>query len=244
MENKVIPYEDIKKQFETYLNVINKIPFGFFYDNEEISPDKFAVLFDYLKPTLPLLSYVTMLRTENPDVSAPNRGNFTFFVNKPNLNGLKIIKFNTWVGYYSEMNTSFNEDFVVSTNPLKNYNLMYRYIVRLKNCVRIIDDFFVMFDRPKDYLAPIYQDISERTLIKLTDFFGNYLMEKNDKIRAYPRNAVYVYDPDNERVCNPFVIENHNFPCHADMSAVRGEVGTNYFQAIPQTRFNQAAYWI
>lgn len=239
MENKTISYKDIQKQFETYLDIVNRIPFGFFYDNEEICPDKFAVLFDYLKPTLPLLSYVTMLRTENPDVTAPNYGNFAFFACKTSLDNLKVIKFNTWIGYYSEMITSFDKDLTVSLNSLKNYNLMYKYIVRLKNCVRVIDDFFLIFDRNTDYLAPIYKDIAGKnmkTLIRLKGYFGNCISSKNGWIEPFQNrhDRIDIRTPDTHNIIyNPFTIENQNLPCHADLNAVRGGTGTNFLATIP-----------
>ena len=79
MENKTITYGDIKKQFASFLKILVETPFKFFFDNKEVCPDKFAVLFNYLEPTLPILSYITMLRTENPCVTIP------FFVNNPFL---------------------------------------------------------------------------------------------------------------------------------------------------------------
>ena len=79
MENKTITYGDIKKQFASFLKILSETPFNFFFDNEKICPDKFAVLFNYLEPTLPILPYITMLRTENPYVTVP------FFMNNPFL---------------------------------------------------------------------------------------------------------------------------------------------------------------
>ena len=62
MENKTITYGDIRKQFASFLKILADIPFKFFFDNKEVCPDKFAVLFNYLEPTLPILPYITMLR--------------------------------------------------------------------------------------------------------------------------------------------------------------------------------------
>lgn len=246
MENKIIPYEDIINQFASFLKTLDEIPFGFFFDNEEISLDKFAVLFDYLKPTLPLLSYITMLRTENPDVTFDdvNNLNFIFFDTKLSSTGLKVIKFNNWVGFYSDMVTSFNKDFVISKNNLKNYNLMYKYIIRLKNCVRIIDDFFLVLDIPKNHLTSIYKTISDKALkvlIKLTGFFGNYIMEKKGCIGPFDRNnTIYVRNPEtHDIIYNPFTVENQNLPTptEADLGAIRGGTG-NPIVFIPQTRAN------
>lgn len=244
MENKTIPYEDIRKQFASYLRIVDEIPFGFFFDNEEISLDKFAVLFDYLKPTLPLLSYVTMLRTENPDVTFVDNLNFIFFDTKLSSTGLKVIKFNNWVGFYSDMVTSFNKDFIISQNNLKNYSLMYKYIIRLKNCIRIIDDFFLVLDTPKNYLAHIYKNLSDkalRALIKLTGFFGNYIMEKKGNIGPFDRNnTIYIHNPEtHEIIYNPLTTENQNLPTptEADLEAIRGGMG-NPMAFIPQTRAN------
>lgn len=244
MENKTIPYEDIRKQFASYLRIVDEIPFGFFFDNEEISLDKFAVLFDYLKPTLPLLSYVTMLRTENPDVTFVDNLNFIFFDTKLSSTGLKVIKFNNWVGFYSDMVTSFNKDFIISQNNLKNYSLMYKYIIRLKNCIRIIDDFFLVLDTPKNYLTHIYKNLSDkalRALIKLTGFFGNYIMEKKGNIGPFDRNnTIYIHNPEtHEIIYNPLTTENQNLPTptEADLEAIRGGMG-NPMAFIPQTRAN------
>ena len=68
MENRTITYVDIRKQFASFLKILSETPFKFFFDNKEVCPDKFAVLFNYLEPTLPILPYITMLRTENPYV--------------------------------------------------------------------------------------------------------------------------------------------------------------------------------
>ena len=84
MENKTITYEDIRKQFTSFLKTLADIPFNSFFDNEKICPDKFAVLFNYLEPTLPILPYITMLRTENPYVTVP------FFANNPFLTMKRI----------------------------------------------------------------------------------------------------------------------------------------------------------
>ena len=149
MENKTIAYGDIRKQFASFLKILVDIPFNSFFDNEKICPDKFAVLFNYLEPTLPILPYITMLRTENPYITVPFFVNNPFFDYKKNKDGLKIIKFNSWVGYYAEMNTSFNADFIVKNDAIKNYSLMYKYLEALKNCVSIIDDFFLMLDAQK-----------------------------------------------------------------------------------------------
>ena len=178
MENKTITYGDIRKQFASFLKILSETPFKFFFDNKKICPDKFAVLFNYLEPTLLILPYITMLRTENPYVIVPFFVNNPFFDYEKNKDGFKIIKFNSWVGYYTEMNTSFNADFIVKNDAIKNYSLMYKYLKALKNCVSIIDDFFLMLDAPKNYLNPIYKSISAKAIKILNDllgFYGNYI---------------------------------------------------------------------
>ena len=93
MENKTITYEDIRKQFVSFLNILADIPFDFFFDNEKICPDKFAVLFNYLEPTLPILPYIPMLRTENPYIAVPFFVNNPFFDYEKNKDRFKTIKF-------------------------------------------------------------------------------------------------------------------------------------------------------
>ena len=185
MENKTITYEDIRKQFASFLKILGETPFKFFFDNNEVCPDKFAVLFNYLEPTLPILPYITMLRTENPYVVVPFFVNNPFFDYEKDKDGFKTIKFNSWVGYYTGMNTSFNADFIVKNDAIKNYSLMYKYLKVLKNCVSIIEDFFLMLDAPKNYLNPIYKSISAKTikiLNELLEFYGNYILVKKKGI--------------------------------------------------------------
>lgn len=257
MENKTITYEDIRKQFASFLKTLVEIPFNSFFDNEKICPDKFAVLFNHLEPTLPMLSYITMLRTENPDVTVPFFMNNPFFDYKKNKDGLKITSFCNWVGYYTEMNTSFNADFIVKNDAIKNYSLMYKYLKVLKNCVLIIDDFFLTFDTPKKYLNPIYKSISVKTisiLNELIGFYGNYILVKKKGISRYPANdriyeRIYIQDtqPNTQIVYNPFVpvtavgTDNPLFPVTADLAPIRGGEGTNFFATIPHTRFNNIA---
>lgn len=257
MENKTITYGDIRKQFASFLKILADTPFKFFFDNKKICPDKFAVLFNYLEPTLPILPYITMLRTENPYVTVPFFVNNPFFDYEKNRDGLKIIKFNSWVGYYTGMNTSFNADFIVKNNAIKNYSLMYKYLKVLKNCVSIIDDFFLMLDTPKNYLNPIYKSISAKTikiLNELLGFYGNYILVKNGNIGRYPVNdrlydRIYIQDtqPNTQIVYNPFVpvtavgADNPLFPITADLAPIRGGEGTNFFETIPHTRFNNIA---
>ena len=169
MENKTITYEDIRKQFVSFLKILADIPFDSFFDNEKICPDKFAVLFNYLESTLPILPCITMLRTENPYTTVPFFMNNPFFDYEKNKDGLKISKFNSWVGFYAGMNTSFNADFIVKNDAIKNYSLMYKYLKALKNCVSIIDDFFLVLDAPKKYLNPIYKSISVKTVKVLNE---------------------------------------------------------------------------
>lgn len=241
MKNKTITYGDIRKQFASFLKILADIPFKFFFDNNEVCPDKFAVLFNYLEPTLPILSYITMLRTENPYVK----------------DGFKTIKFNSWLGYYTGMNTSFNADFIVKNDAIKNYSLMYKYLKVLKNCVSIIDDFFLMLDAPKNYLNPIYKSISAKTvkiLNELLEFYGNYILVKKKGISRYPANdriydRIYIQDfqPNTQVVYNPFVpvtavgTDNPLFPITADLAPIRSGEGTNFFETIPHTRFNNIA---
>lgn len=239
MENKTIPYGDIRNQFAYFLKILDETPFKFFFDNEKICPDKFAVLFDYLEPTLPILPYITMLRTENPDITIPffpDNPFLSILVNKKNKDGVKVISFNSWVGYYTEMNTSFNEDFIVENNTTKNYNLMYKYLTVLKNCVLIINDFFLTLDTPRNYLNSVYQSTSKKTvsiLSKLVGFYGNYILEKEGWIVQHP---VYVYNPQPnvQVVHNPIV----TVPITTDLAPVRGGEGTNFFETIPRTRIN------
>lgn len=251
MENKTISCGDIKNQFAYFLKILVETPFKFFFDNEEICPDKFAVLFDYLEPTLPILPYITMLRTENPDVTAPFFLNNPFLDNKKNKDGVRVVSFNSWVGYYTGMNTSFNADFIVENNAIKNYSLMYKYLKSLKNCVSIIDDFFLMLDAPKNYLNPIYKSISAKTikiLNELLGFYGNYILVKKKGISRYltANDRIYIQNtqPNAQIICNPFVpvtavgTNNPLFPVTADLTLARGGEGTNFFETIPHTRFN------
>lgn len=242
MENKTISYGDIRNQFAYFLKILDETPFKFFFDNEEICPDKFAVLFNYLEPTLPILPYITMLRTENPDVTAPFFLNNPFLDNKKNKDGVRVVSFNSWVGYYTGMNTSLNADFIVENNAIKNYSLMYKYLKALKNCVSIIDDFFLMLDAPKNYLNPIYKSISAKTikiLNELLGFYGNYILVKKKGISRYPtaNDRIYIQNtqPNTQIICNPFV------PVTADLTLARGGEGTNFFETIPHTRFNNIA---
>lgn len=254
MENKTISYGDIRNQLAYFLKILDETPFKFFFDNEEICPDKFAVLFDYLEPTLPIPLYVTMLRTENPDVTVPFFSDSPFLSildNKKGKDGVKVISFNSWVGYYSGMNTSFNADFIIENNATKNYSLMYKYLTVLQNCVLIINDFFLVLDTPKNYLNSIYLSISKKTndiLSKLVGFYGNYILEKKGWIGQRPTdNRIYVHNPAvdrNNRIYNPFVpvtavgTDNPLFPITADLAPIRGGEGTNFFETIPHTRFN------
>lgn len=237
MENKTITYGDIRKQFASFLKILVDIPFNSFFDNEKICPDKFAVLFNYLEPTLPILPYITMLRTENPDVTVPFFVNNPFFDYKKNKDGLKIIKFNSWVGYYTEMNTSFNADFIVKNDAIKNYSLMYKYLKALKNCVAIIDDFFLMLDAPKNYLNPIYKSISVKTISVLNElmgFYGNYILVKKKGVSRYTaNNRIYIYNtqPDTQIIYN-FDGNNPLFPITSDLALARGGEGTNLFETI------------
>ena len=253
MENKTIAYGDIRKQFASFLKILVDIPFNSFFDNEKICPDKFAVLFNYLEPTLPILPYITMLRTENPYITVPFFVNNPFFDYKKNKDGLKIIKFNSWVGYYAEMNTSFNADFIVKNDAIKNYSLMYKYLEALKNCVSIIDDFFLMLDAQKKYLNPIYKSISVKTIKILTElmgFYGNYILVKKKGVSRYPANdRLYIRDtqPNTPVIYNPFIpvtavgTDNPLFPVTADLTLARGGERTNFFETIPHTRFNNIA---
>ena len=253
MENKTIAYGDIRKQFASFLKILADIPFNSFFDNEKICPDKFAVLFNYLEPTLPILPYITILRTENPYVTVPFFMNNPFFDYEKNKDGLKIIKFNSWIGYYIGMNTSFNADFVVKNDAIKNYRLMYKYLKALKNCVSIIDDFFLMLDAPKNYLNPIYKSISAKAIMILNDlleFYGNYILVKKKGISRYPANdRLYIRDtqPNTPVIYNPFIpvtavgTDNPLFPVTADLTLARGGEGTNFFETIPHTKFNNIA---
>lgn len=245
MENKTITYGDIRKQFASFLKILVDIPFNSFFDNEKICPDKFAVLFNYLEPTLPIFPYITMLRTENPDVTVPFFMNNPFFDYKKNKDGLKIISFCNWVGYYTG-STSFNEDFIVKNDTIKNYRLMYKYLKVLKNCVLIIDDFFLTLDAPEKYLNPIYRSISVKTisiLNELIGFYGNYILVKKKGVSQYTaNNRIYIHNthPDTQIIYN-FDGNNPLFPVTADLTLARGGEGTNFFDTIPRTRFNNIA---
>lgn len=253
MENKTITYENIRKQFASFLKILADTPFKFFFDNKKVCPDKFAVLFNYLEPTLPILPYITILRTENPYVTVPFFVNNPFFDYEKNKDGFKIIKFNSWVGYYTGMNTSFNTDFIVKNDAIKNYSLMYKYLKALKNCVSIIDDFFLELDAPKNYLNPIYKSISTKTikiLNELLGFYGNYILVKKKGVSRYLSNdRIYIqgFQPNTPVVYNPFVpvtavgTDNPLFPVTADLTLARGGEGTNLFETIPHTRFNNIA---
>ncbi len=260
MENETITYEDIRKQFASFLKILVEIPFNSFFDNEKICPDKFAVLFNYLEPTLPMFSYITMLRTKNPYVTVPFFVNNPFFDYEKNKDGLKIISFCNWVGYYTG-STSFNEDFIVKNDTIKNYRLMYKYLKALKNCVSIIDDFFLELDAPKNYLNPIYKSISVKTikvLNELMGFYGNYILVKKKGVSRYPvdnmiynptNNMIYIHctQPNTQVIYNPLVpvtaVGNDNplLPVTADLTLARGGEGTNFFETIPHTRFNNIA---
>ena len=250
MENKTITYWDIRKQFTSFLKILGETPFKFFFDNNEVCPDKFAVLFNYLEPTLPILPYITMLRTENPYVAVPFFVNNPFFDYEKNKDGFKTIKFNSWVSYYTGMNTSFNADFIVKNDAIKNYSLMYKYLKVLKNCVSIIEDFFLMLDAPKNYLNPIYKSISAKTvkiLNELLEFYGNYILVKKKGISRYPANdriydRIYIqYFQPNTQVVYNFDGNNPLFPIAADLTLARGGEGTNLFEPIRPTRFNNIA---
>ena len=241
MENKTITYEDIRKQFVSFLKILADIPFDFFFDNEKICPDKFAVLCNYLEPTLPILPYITMLRTENPYVAVPFFVNNPFFDYEKNKDRFKTIKFNSLGGYYTGMNTSFNADFIVKNDAIKNYSLMYKYLKVLKNCVSIIDDFFLMLDAPKNYLNPIYKSISAKTvkiLNELLEFYGNYILVKKNGISRYPANdriydRIYIQDfQPNTQVVYNFDGNNPLFPITADLTLARGGEGTNLSETI------------
>lgn len=245
MENKTITYGDIRKQFASFLKILVDIPFNSFFDNEKICPDKFAVLFNYLEPTFPIFPYITMLRTENPDVTVPFFMNNPFFDYKKNKDGLKIISFCNWVGYYTG-STSFNEDFIVKNDTIKNYRLMYKYLKVLKNCVLIIDDFFLTLDAPEKYLNPIYRSISVKTisiLNELIGFYGNYILVKKKGVSRYSaNNMIYIRctQPNTPVIYNPFVpvtavgTNNPLFPVTADLTLARGGEGTNLFETIPR----------
>lgn len=245
MENKTITYGDIRKQFASFLKILVDIPFNSFFDNEKICPDKFAVLFNYLEPTLPIFPYITMLRTENPDVTVPFFMNNPLFDYKKNKDGLKIISFCNWVGYYTG-STSFNEDFIVKNDTIKNYRLMYKYLKVLKNCVLIIDDFFLTLDAPEKYLNPIYRSISVKTisiLNELIGFYGNYILVKKKGVSRYSaNNMIYIRctQPNTPVIYNPFVpvtavgTNNPLFPVTADLTLARGGEGTNLFETIPR----------
>lgn len=260
MENKTISYGDIRNNFAYFLKILVETPFKFFFDNEEICPDKFAVLFDYLEPTLPILPYITMLRTENPDVTVPFFLNNPFLDNKKNKDGVRVVSFNSWVSYYTGMNTSFNADFIVENNAIKNYSLMYKYLKALKNCVSIIDDFFLMLDAPKNYLNPIYKSISVKTikiLNELLGFYGNYILVKKKGISRYltddmiynqTNNMIYIHctQPNTQAIYNLIPVtavgtDNPLLPVTADLTLARGGEGTNFFETIPHTRFNNIA---
>ena len=235
MENKTITYEDIRKQFVSFLKILADIPFDFFFDNEKICPDKFAVLFNYLEPTLPILPYITMLRTENPYVAVPFFVNNPFFDYEKNKDRFKTIKFNSLGGYYTGMNTSFNADFIVKNDAIKNYSLMYKYLKVLKNCVSIIDDFFLMLDAPKNYLNPIYKSISAKTvkiLNELLEFYGNYIFGEKEGYKSIFSNRIYIQDtqPNTQVVYN--FDDNPLFPITADLTLARGGEGTNLFETI------------
>lgn len=243
MENKTITYSDIRKQFASFLKILSETPFKFFFDNKEVCPDKFAVLFNYLEPTLPILPYITMLRTENPYVAVPFFVNNPFFDYEKDKDGFKTIKFNSLVSYYTGMNTSFNADFIVKNDAIKNYSLMYKYLKVLKNCVSIIEDFFLMLDAPKNYLNPIYKSISAKTvkiLNELLEFYDNYILVKKKGISRYPANGrIYIQatQPNTQVVYN-FDGNNPLFPITADLTLARGGEGNNLFETIPHTRFN------
>lgn len=252
MENKIIACGDIRKQFASFLKILVDVPFNSFFDNEKICPDKFAVLFNYLEPTLPIFPYITMLRTENPYVTVPFFMNNPFFDYEKNKDGLKIISFCNWVGYYTG-STSFNEDFIVKNDAIKNYSLMYKYLKALKNCVSIIEDFFLMLDAPKNYLNPIYKSISVKTIKILTElmgFYGNYILVKKKGVSRYLSNdRLYIRDtqPNTPVIYNPFIpvtavgTDNPLFPVTVDLTLARGGEGTNFFETIPHTRFNNIA---
>lgn len=238
MGNKTIAYGDIKKQFASFLKILADTPFKFFFDNKKVCPDKFAVLFNYLEPTLPILPYITILRTENPYVTVP------FFDYEKNKDGFKIIKFNSWVGYYTGMNTSFNADFIVKNDAIKNYSLMYKYLKALKNCVSIIDDFFLMLDAQKNYLNPIYKSISAKAIKILTDllgFYGNYILVKKKGVSRYLANDriyyIQCFQPNTQAIYNLIPVtavgtDNPLFPVTADLTLDRGGEGTNFFETI------------
>ena len=200
-----------------------------------------------------------MLRTENPYVTVPFFANNPFFDYKKNKDGLKIISFCNLVGYYTG-STSFNEDFIVKNDAIKNYSLMYKYLKALKICVSIIDDFFRELDAPKNYLNPIYKSISTKTikiLNELMGFYGNYILAKKNGVSRYPiddmiynqtNNMIYIHctQPNTQAIYNLIPVtavgtDNPLLPVTADLTLARGGEGTNFFETIPHTRFNNIA---
>lgn len=125
---------------------------------------------------------------------------------------------------------------------------MYKYLKALKNCVSIIDDFFLMLDAPKNYLNPIYKSISAKTiriLNELMGFYGNYILAKKKGVSRYPiddmiynqtNNMIYIHctQPNTQAIYNLI-------PVTADLTLARGGEGTNFFETIPHTRFNNIA---
>ena len=103
-----------------------------------------------------------------------------------------------------------------------------------------------MLDAPKNYLNPIYKSISAKTvkiLNELLEFYGNYILVKKKGISRYPANdRIYIQDfQPNTQVVYNFDGNNPLFPITADLTLDRGGEGTNLFETIRPTRFNNIA---
>lgn len=111
-----------------------------------------------------------------------------------------------------------------------------------------------MLDAPKKYLNPIYKSISVKTikiLNELMGFYGNYILVKKKGISRYliANDRIYIQNtqPNTQIIYNPFVpvtavgTDNPLFPVTADLTLARGGGGTNLFETIPHTRFNNIA---
>lgn len=110
-----------------------------------------------------------------------------------------------------------------------------------------------MLDAPKNYLNPIYKSISVKTIKILTElmgFYGNYILVKKKGVSRYLSNdRLYIRDtqPNTPVIYNPFIpvtavgTDNPLFPVTVDLTLARGGEGTNFFETIPHTRFNNIA---
>lgn len=81
-------------------------------------------------------------------------------------------------------------------------------------------------------------------------FYGNYILVKKKGVSRYSaNNRIYIHNtqPDTQVIYNPFVpvtavgTNNPLFPVTTDLTLARGGEGTNLFETIRPTIFNNIA---